>query len=99
MKYNNLLIVADENTIENVSVKDFDFENCTGITKIDFTFNNPTNNLRAWVRVLAKSHLVVTIGDWASDKNLQILIDVARKLNIPVIPQSNFKKYVSEKND
>lgn len=99
MKYNNLIIAATLEAQKTIDMREFTFDIFTAIRFTEFISANETHNLKSWVRILAKSHVLVTVGDWAENTNLVILVDIARKLNIPVVPQSNLKKYVSEKND
>lgn len=98
MQYNNLFIIAKADEQCTINLKEFNIDDFTAIQINEFKFNRIENNVRLWVRMLTKSHLLVTVGDWQEDKNLQIIVDIARRLDIPVVPQSNFKKYVEQQN-
>ena len=40
--------------------------------------------------------LIITCGDWESNQNCEILVDIARLLEIEVIHQIRFKEYAQE---
>lgn len=97
--YKNVIIAATLKDQELLNIKDFLFDGCTGIKVTEHTARNENQNLRNWVRVLAKSHLLVTYGSWTEDKQLNLLVEIARKINVEVIPHTNFQKYVEQQNN
>lgn len=99
MNSNNLFIIAPHLAQEHISIADFDFKGCTGIAINRYDFVSEKKNMRTWAKLLTNSKVILTIGDWALDKQLNDLVKIARILEIEVIHEANFKKYVEQQNN
>jgi hypothetical protein len=95
MKSNNVLIVATEHEQRNLKISNFYFEQCTGVIVTEFKSDNQSN-LISWVKTLTDCQLVVTTGSCLENIQLFGLVSIARQLQIPVIHESNFQKYVEQ---
>jgi hypothetical protein len=91
MKSISVFLIASEKEQQNVDISRFTFPNCVSVEL------NENKILSFDTRRMTKSDLVVTIGDWHLQKNCAKLVEIARILDIPVIHETSFDKYVSEK--
>lgn len=98
MKSKNVLVVVTKTDQEQINIGNYDFKDCTGINITEHT-ENQGQDLIGWVKILTDCNVVVTIGSWNENSFLQTLIAITRTLNIEVIHEPNFKKYVEQQNN
>lgn len=98
MKSNNILIVANNHDQREVNISKYWFYECTGVSLTEFRADDKSNLIN-WVKQLTQCSLVVTYGNWSEETALFSLVSIARQLQITVIHESNFNKYVSEQNN
>ncbi len=51
------------------------------------------------VRLMLRSDLVITVGDWYEDTNCNKAVQVARIMDIEVINETTFQNYVEQTNN
>lgn len=88
-----VLVVAGSD--DHPKLSDFTKE---GVTKKVELMDNSLG-LRNSICQLVHSDLVVTAGEWHSDKNCVSIVDIARKLKTKVIHESRFKEYAEENHN
>lgn len=102
MLFNNVMIVASEQRQETIKISDFDFKNCTALflTEYNTCFpNHIQHNLKKWVRDLSRCKAIVTVGDWSDFQELKKLVEIARMLEVEVVAEPNWNKYVEQNNN
>lgn len=95
----NILVVATlEHQKKALNIFDFITPKCTGVLVTEFSFNMEAQ-LISWVKTLCDCSLVITTGEWSENQHLFSLVNIARSLQITVIHESNFQKYVEQHNN
>lgn len=95
---NNILVVATAEHQKTLNIFDFVTPKCTGVLVTEFSCNMQTQ-LISWVKTLCDCNLVITTGEWSENQHLFSLVNIARSLQITVIHESNFQKYVEQHNN
>jgi hypothetical protein len=98
MNYNNILLVASADDLQTLDLSKFLHESFTGVETTEIVYQNEDRQLKNMVRKASRCELLITVGDWAENPTLKKLIDVARIMNIQIIHETNFKKYVEQYN-
>lgn len=101
MKFNNIILVItpESHKPQPGLIAKFDHPSITNIAVTTFEFDNQDRCLRQMVRKSSKCELLVTIGDWAENDTLVRLVNIARIMNIEVIHETNFSKYVDQQQN
>ena len=91
MKVYSVFIVVPKKDQLKVNVSDFDFPNLAEIIvmgKSKFNYD---------VRLMLRSDIVVTVGDWHEDENCNKAIQIARIMEQEIIHESKYRAYVEQK--
>jgi len=91
MRTYSVFIIVPETEKRKVKLADFDFPKLAEIT----VMGNSSFNYD--VRLMLRSDLVVTAGEWHEDSNCNKAIQVARIMEQEVIHETNYQKYVEQK--
>lgn len=91
MKAYSVFVVAPEKEQKDMKVGKFEFPKMAEINllgqRIDFNFD---------VRVMLRSQLVVTTGDWHECEKCNKAIQVARIMGLTVIHETMYRNYVEQ---
>jgi len=91
MKTYSVFIIVPEAEKKKVKLADFDSPNVSEIIimgRKDFKYD---------VRLMLRSQLVVTAGEWHEDPNCNKAVSIARIMEQEVIHETNYQKYVEQK--
>jgi hypothetical protein len=91
MKAYSVFIVAPEKELKEFKLGKFEFPKCAELNVLgrrEFNFD---------VRVMLRSHLVVTVGDWHEDEKCTKAVQVARIMGQEVIHETKYRAYVESK--
>jgi len=92
----NVLLVASEEALHTLDISKFTHDSFTSLETTERIYHHPDRQLKNTVRKASRCELLVTIGDWSENASLRKLVDIARMMNITIIHETNFQKYVDQ---
>lgn len=92
----SIFIIVRHDQLDQVNISNFTIPGNNVLQEINVMHER---NFNHDVRLMLRSDLVVTVGDWPEDTNCQKAVQVARIMDKEVINAISFRNYVEQSND
>lgn len=97
MRTCSVFVICSEQEAKNIRLSEFEFPQMVEINMLGKTDKDGQNDFRFDVRLMLRSHIVVTVGNWFEDEKCNKAVQVARIMDLEVIHHTQYKQYVEAK--
>lgn len=94
MRTCSVFVICSEKEAPTIRLSDFEFPQMVEINMLGQTDEHGLNDFKFDVRLMLRSHIVVTVGNWFNDERCNKAVQVARIMDLEVIHHTQYKQYV-----